>query len=332
MSFKMGCPHCKRVLHVTETAFGKTVPCPGCGLPVDVPQPAQASTARPANNSSPRPDAGRDGHGRPHSSSAPPKTPPLPQEESRFNSIDESSRNPASAAMPKVFQGLNVADMFAGNEKEFVFPLVPGEERLADLTIHHLHLFFVKSGVTRVTLTTRRLLCTETRVFSPLYWLLLVLLPPLLFYYVFRIMRNRNIALPLGSIDSIEKHYHPNWLWFALVIGVGYVIAAIAGAAAGNGIVQVNPVLVMWLVFGVLGPLVLILMLATRSVAIKVVTHNNSFGVWYNPADFGVNEKTFDEFLKAVHVQVELVRALESRPVAKPAKQDIPSREPAQFV
>lgn len=38
MSFKMDCPHCKRTLNVTEKAFGKTVPCPGCNQPVTVPQ------------------------------------------------------------------------------------------------------------------------------------------------------------------------------------------------------------------------------------------------------------------------------------------------------
>ena len=37
MSFKMECPHCKRTLNVTEKAFGKTVPCPGCNQPVTVP-------------------------------------------------------------------------------------------------------------------------------------------------------------------------------------------------------------------------------------------------------------------------------------------------------
>ena len=120
-----------------------------------------------------------------------------------------------------------MADMFAGNEKEYVFSLLPGEERLDELTIHHQHLFFVKSGVTRVTLTTHRLLYTATRVFSPVYWLLLVLFPPLIFYYVVRLSRNRNVALPLGSIDSVEKRYRPHWLLFVLAIVVGYIIAGL---------------------------------------------------------------------------------------------------------
>ena len=38
MSFKMDCPHCMRTLNVTEEAFGKTVPCPGCNQPVAVPR------------------------------------------------------------------------------------------------------------------------------------------------------------------------------------------------------------------------------------------------------------------------------------------------------
>jgi hypothetical protein len=38
MSFKMDCPHCKRGLNVTEIAFGKTLPCPGCNQLVAIPQ------------------------------------------------------------------------------------------------------------------------------------------------------------------------------------------------------------------------------------------------------------------------------------------------------
>jgi hypothetical protein len=41
MSFKMNCPNCNRILNVTEKAFGKTVPCPGCNQPVTVSHPAQ---------------------------------------------------------------------------------------------------------------------------------------------------------------------------------------------------------------------------------------------------------------------------------------------------
>jgi len=37
MPVKMECPHCKRALNVTEVAFGKTAPCPGCKQPITVP-------------------------------------------------------------------------------------------------------------------------------------------------------------------------------------------------------------------------------------------------------------------------------------------------------
>ena len=40
MVFKMACPHCMRKLNVTEKAFGRTVPCPGCNQPIKVPYPA----------------------------------------------------------------------------------------------------------------------------------------------------------------------------------------------------------------------------------------------------------------------------------------------------
>jgi hypothetical protein len=38
MAFQMNCPHCAKQLNVTEKAFGKTVPCPGCNWPIDVPR------------------------------------------------------------------------------------------------------------------------------------------------------------------------------------------------------------------------------------------------------------------------------------------------------
>jgi hypothetical protein len=37
MAFKMDCPHCRKTLNITEKAFGKTVPCPGCKQPIAVP-------------------------------------------------------------------------------------------------------------------------------------------------------------------------------------------------------------------------------------------------------------------------------------------------------
>ena len=45
-----------------------------------------------------------------------------------------------------------MTDMFSGKEKEYVFSLLPGEERLDELTIHHQHLFLVKSGVSALLL------------------------------------------------------------------------------------------------------------------------------------------------------------------------------------
>jgi hypothetical protein len=45
MAFQMDCPHCMKRLNVTEKAFGKTVPCPGCNQPLTIPQ--QPETLRP---------------------------------------------------------------------------------------------------------------------------------------------------------------------------------------------------------------------------------------------------------------------------------------------
>jgi phage FluMu protein Com len=38
MAVKMQCPHCKRILNVAETAFGKSLPCPNCKQLVTVPE------------------------------------------------------------------------------------------------------------------------------------------------------------------------------------------------------------------------------------------------------------------------------------------------------
>ena len=37
-------------------------------------------------------------------------------------------------------------------------------------------------------------------MFSPVYWLLLVLFPPLIFYYVVRLSRNRNVRCPWAAL------------------------------------------------------------------------------------------------------------------------------------
>ena len=148
-----------------------------------------------------------------------PPVPETPETDGTFDFLNSSGGGPASPkAAAQAVQNLNVTDMFSGNEKEYVFSLLPGEERLDELTIHHQHVFVVKAGVTRVTLTTHRLLYTATRVFSPVYWLLLVLFPPLILYYVVRMSRNRNVSLPLDSIDSVEKRYRPNWLIFLVAV------------------------------------------------------------------------------------------------------------------
>ncbi len=53
MAFKMVCPHCKKILNVTEKAFGRTVPCPGCNQPLAIPQdPESLPPLRPVKTSS----------------------------------------------------------------------------------------------------------------------------------------------------------------------------------------------------------------------------------------------------------------------------------------
>lgn len=184
MSFKINCPHCTRTLYVTEPAFGKTVPCPGCNQPVRVPYPPQPLRQASPLGAQAWSGAAHDGETpRDTVPSSPAGMPPVPASDEPIEVLNGSDEAPARAgALANAVQGLNLTDMFLGNEEKSVFSLLPGEQRLAELTIHHQYFFVVKSGVTRVTLTSQRFLYTATRVFSPVYWLLLVLFPPLIFY------------------------------------------------------------------------------------------------------------------------------------------------------
>jgi hypothetical protein len=45
MPFQMKCPHCQKVLNVTEKALGKVGSCPACKKPIQIPQPAEGHGA-----------------------------------------------------------------------------------------------------------------------------------------------------------------------------------------------------------------------------------------------------------------------------------------------
>ena len=49
MSFKVSCPHCKKILRITEPAFGKILPCPGCNQPINVRTRPRCLPVRPWN-------------------------------------------------------------------------------------------------------------------------------------------------------------------------------------------------------------------------------------------------------------------------------------------
>ena len=204
MPVKMECPHCKRPLNVTEAAFGKILPCPGCSQPIKVPLPSfHASHAdAPRGRSAEYDGAEHNGDGASDSARPlPAGMPPMPDQGRPFDFLDGATggsqppRRPPNGA-----HGLDLSDMFMGNEKEIVFHLLPNEEVLGEVTIYHKHLSIVDKGITRITLTTQRLLYTTTRVFSPAYWLLLVLIHPLIWYYLFRVC-----AQP-KQFGSLEQH------------------------------------------------------------------------------------------------------------------------------
>ena len=349
MSIQINCPHCNRVLNVTEKTYGKVLPCPGCQQRVTVPRPEplpqRARAESPAWSAVAPSEHAASNAVRPLPAGMPPLPPgmsPLPNDGAPTQSASDPlafiDAHPAAAnhmlRLSGAVQRLNLTDMFLGNEKEQVFSLLPGEERIDELTITHQQLFVVKSGVTRLTLTSQRLLCTATRVFSPVYWLLLVLFPPLIFYYVARLSRNRNVAFPLDSVDSVDKRYRPSVLLFVAMIILGYILASLCGKAvatvfsaprqqthnnapfqftenapAGNSF-ESSPVeaMVTWTIVALLGPVVLAVLLATRIVGIDVRSCNNWFPIRYRSGDQGVSEGKIDAFFKSVHAQIEHVK------------------------
>jgi hypothetical protein len=253
----------------------------------------------------------------------------MPTSDSAFDFVHKTAdRSAVPEVLAKAVKGLNVTDMFLGKEKEHVFHLLPGEERLDELTIQHQHLFVVQQGVTRVTLTSHRVLYTATRVFSPVYWLLLVLFPPLILYYVARMSHNRNVSLPLDSIDSVEKRYRPNWLIFLVAIILGYMVASLCGKAVTTvfggshqhtSFSNSSPLeeIATGVMAGLLSPAVLVLLLATRIVGIEVRSRNNQFSIRYGPEDRGgISEERIDAFLQNVHTEVERARIQQPQPNA----------------
>ena len=105
MAFKMDCPHCKRTLNVTEKAFGKTVPCPGCNQPIQVPQPKVAVPVAVRPPERPSAAAGGTGGGRtaePSPTQLPPGMPPMPALPAGMPPVPEIAR---VFAPPRVVAG-----------------------------------------------------------------------------------------------------------------------------------------------------------------------------------------------------------------------------------
>ena len=318
MSFKISCPHCTKTLNVTEPAFGKVVPCPGCGQPISVPNPTQQSYQASQASAPPRwPGAAHNGDAMPNSAGRlPAGMPPMPPVDGSLDFLSESGDGHAGRRMlPSAVRGLNLTDMFLGKEKENVFQSLPDESVLSEVTIHHKHFGFVDKGVTRVTLTSQRLLYTSTRVFSPLYWLLVALFCPLILYYVFRVAYNRSGSLSLGSVDSVEKRYFPNWSLFVVMLIVGYFVIALCGVALKQVVGNSPAILftVSYVLEGLLAVGLLILLLATRGPWMRIVSGNNWFPISRRPGDVGGDEEELDAFFQKVNVEVHRAKMLQLR-------------------
>lgn len=53
MSFKIECPHCKKILNVPENAYGRVVRCPGCNQPMTLPLSPEHGVAKKAEATPP---------------------------------------------------------------------------------------------------------------------------------------------------------------------------------------------------------------------------------------------------------------------------------------
>ena len=218
----------------------------------------------------------------------------------------------AGTAGPTIPGGVNLTRLFYGEEKEHVFPLIPGERRLADLFIDYRALGIIRHGVARATLTTHRVLNTETAVFSPFYWVLLLLFPPAILGFASRVARNRSVSISVDNVDSIEKTYKPNWLTFILAIivalllleGLGTILDHVHLQKTLEGILE-------WGTAGLLAIVVLVLLLTSRKVGIKVLSRNNRISMSCGSWDRGPSEQDYDAFIQEVYAQIERVTASE---------------------
>ena len=107
MSFKISCPHCTRTLSVTEPAFGKIVPCPGCAQPIKVPNLAPPSRpVSPVGAVSPWSNVAQNGAGALNSARPlPVGMPPMPEGDPAAQSPSDPLSFLHSGANPKLIDG-----------------------------------------------------------------------------------------------------------------------------------------------------------------------------------------------------------------------------------
>jgi len=296
------CPYCRAKCQVPDQLLGKQVSCPNTacrkaffvsatagGVPAMASAGAAAPGAHPPAPHAPQATGGHapsyDGQAAAHYPTVPPAQPP---------------QVPWQMPAPGAAESF-LGDLFLGREKQFEFPLLPGEQPLDEIVLELRMLSIIRRGMTRVVLTNKRVLYTTTRMFTPLYWVLVALFPPLLFYYVFRVAKNRSVAVPLRSIDSVEKAYRPNIGLFVLVLFLcGLMVMMLRWLVVpllGTTLAEVA----LYPVSAVLAVAQLVLLLTSRLVGIIVRSDNNHFAVLYSPSNQRVSERRFDEFIERAY-------------------------------
>ena len=129
-------------------------------------------------------------------------------------------------------------------------------------------------------------------------------------------------TIPLASIDSAEKTYRPNRLFFilAMVAACLAVFLFLGGAAlleaTGSAVLTGGVLLVA---FGPTAAAVLVLLLKTRIVGIDVRSGNNHVAVRFGSGDSGFSEAKCDAFVQRLCEEVHRAKGFrEERELASP--------------
>jgi len=143
MAFKMDCPHCMRTLNVTETAMGKTIPCPGCHQPVAVPR--ESPPVHPMHQVEPHGYAIPVAQASPVASLPPPLVPPGITPVSRPESTELETGTCTYCRRAMALDAVKCSS--CGNWRRDIHELIDDDRRLAIAQINALIIGTILAGI-----------------------------------------------------------------------------------------------------------------------------------------------------------------------------------------